>query len=109
MRCNIPVDRLGVTYHVTYVIKSFTSKGLKELFQTGKSRRIGANFHRRALLILDYLHAATSPEAMNIPGMDFHRLRGDRSGAYAVKLTGNWRITFEWDDGAINVDMEDYH
>ena len=38
---------------------------------------------------------------MNYPGSYFH---------YAVRLTANVRVTFGWDDeGASNVDIEDYH
>ena len=47
---------------------------------------------------------------MNYPGSYFHRLKGDRAGRYAVRLTANFRVTFGWeDDGAADVDMEDYH
>jgi proteic killer suppression protein len=32
------------------------------------------------------------------------------SFAYAVSVTGNWRITFEFDgQDAVNVNLEDYH
>ena len=35
---------------------------------------------------------------------------GDREGRYAVRLTASMRVTFGWDDeGAANVDIEDYH
>ncbi len=47
---------------------------------------------------------------MNYPGSYFHPLKGDREGRYAVRLTANVRVTFGWDDeGASNVDIEDYH
>ncbi|MGQ0663715.1 MAG: type II toxin-antitoxin system RelE/ParE family toxin [Pseudomonadota bacterium] len=40
----------------------------------------------------------------------FHERKGDRRGTYAMKVTGNWRITFRWQDGAaVLVDLEDYH
>ena len=45
---------------------------------------------------------------MNYPGSDFHPLHGGRAGRYAVGLTGNWRVTFGWDDDrAVDVDIED--
>ncbi len=31
---------------------------------------------------------------MNLPGLDLHELRGARKGAWAVKVSGNWRVTF---------------
>ena len=53
---------------------------------------------------------AARPADLNIPGFDFHELKGDRKGTFAVKVTGNWRITFRWDDaGPFAVDLEDYH
>lgn len=47
---------------------------------------------------------------MNYPGSYFHPLRGDMAGRYAVRLSANMRVTFGWDDdGATDVDIEDYH
>ena len=38
-------------------IKSFSNKGVEEVFLTGRSRRIGPEFHQRMSLILDALMA----------------------------------------------------
>ena len=47
---------------------------------------------------------------MNLPGLGFHRLKGNRVGTYAVSVRGNWRLTFGWDgEDAIDVILEDYH
>lgn len=47
---------------------------------------------------------------MDLPGYKLHALKGDRKGAYAVSVTGNWRITFEFTgQDALNVNLEDYH
>ena len=44
------------------------------------------------------------------PGWRLHRLRGDRSGAWSISVSGNWRITFELRNDEIwNLDLEDYH
>jgi plasmid maintenance system killer protein len=43
------------------------------------------------------------PEDMNPPG-----LRGTPQ-RWAVAVTGNWRITWSWNDGATDIDLEDYH
>jgi len=46
---------------------------------------------------------------MNVPGFRFHALRG-RPLRYSVRVSGNWRITFEWEEGhLVRVDLEDYH
>lgn len=47
---------------------------------------------------------------MNLPGLFFHALKGQEKGRYAVRVTGNYRLTFAWDgDDAVDVDLEDYH
>jgi len=39
-----------------------------------------------------------------------HALVGRDKGRYAVNASGNWRVTFAWtEDGAVDVDLEDYH
>ncbi len=91
------------------MIKSFTNKQLKALWETGRSK-IDARMHPRILRRLDALDAATAPEDMNLPGYKFHQLTGNRKGTYAVTVTGNWRITFRFDgEDAVDVDLEDYH
>jgi len=47
---------------------------------------------------------------MNLPGLYLHRLKGKRRDTWAVRVSGNWRITFEFDgEDAFDVDYEDYH
>lgn len=56
------------------------------------------------------LHAASQPADMDLPGYHFHELGGRRKGTYSVRVTGNWRITFEWEGtDATHIDYEDYH
>lgn len=65
---------------------------------------------RRLETILARLDTIQTPLDMNLPGWRFHALKGRAKGRYAVDASGNWRITFGWDDGdAINIDLEDYH
>ena len=91
------------------MIKSFRHKGLRELFETGKSRRVRPDLSARALRRLDALDAAALPSDLNIPGFGFHALKGGRE-RYALWVNGPWRITFDWQDGdAFKVDLEQYH
>jgi proteic killer suppression protein len=47
---------------------------------------------------------------MNLPGFDFHPLKGDREGEWSVSVNGNWRIVFGFQaDDAIDVDYLGYH
>jgi proteic killer suppression protein len=99
------VDSLQVA-----VIKSFKSKPLADLFQTGKSAKIDAKMHRRILVRLDRLDVAERPEDMNLPGFDFHALKGFNPTRYTVHVNGPWCITFEFDgNDAARVDFEQYH
>jgi proteic killer suppression protein len=92
------------------VIRSFRSKALADLFQTGRSGKIDARLHRRILVRLDRLEAAGRPEEMDLPGFDFHALRGFKPKRYTVHVNGPWCITFEFDgEDAARVDLEQYH
>ncbi|WP_082829922.1 type II toxin-antitoxin system RelE/ParE family toxin [Ectothiorhodospira sp. BSL-9] len=47
---------------------------------------------------------------MNLPGWSLHPLRGNLSEHWSVSVSGNWRLTFRFDNGdAILVDYQDYH
>ena len=47
---------------------------------------------------------------MNLPGLGLHELAGQRKETWAVRVSGNWRLTFIFDDvDAYDVDLEDYH
>jgi len=92
------------------VISRFRHKGLERLFATGNASGVSAQQVRRIRLILAQLHVAREPAMMNAPGLRFHALSGDRRGHYAVSVSGNWRIVFEFDgENATNVDLVDYH
>jgi proteic killer suppression protein len=91
-------------------IKGFRHKGLERFFATGAKSGIQAKHADRLRLILGRLNAATSAHDMSLPGLDLHELRGVRKGTWAVKVSGNWRITFTFaDKDAGHVDYEDYH
>jgi proteic killer suppression protein len=60
--------------------------------------------------MLDRLDASTKPDDMDLPGYKFHQLKGVRKNQFAVTVSGNWRITFEFaGENALNVNLEDYH
>jgi toxin HigB-1 len=47
---------------------------------------------------------------MNAPGYALHPLKGDLEGHWAVRVSGNWRLTFAFEgEDAILVDYQDYH
>lgn len=92
------------------MIRSFRHRGLERFFTRSDYRGIPAQFAPRLERLLDRLDASTRPEDMNLPGYKFHPLKGTRKGTYAVSVSGNWRLTFEFDgEDAVVVDLEDYH
>jgi proteic killer suppression protein len=92
------------------MIRRFKSKALAELFASGKSAGIDARLHKRILVRLDRLRIATTPEDMNLPGFNFHSLKGFKPTRYTVHVNGPWCITFEFDgEDADDVDLEQYH
>ena len=102
-----------VTIWVTLVavaIQGFRHKGLERFFVTGTRLGIQAKHAGRLRLILGRLNAATSARDMNLPGLDLHELRGPRKGTWAVRVSGNWRVSFTFaGKDADRVDYEDYH
>lgn len=91
------------------MIKSFRHAGLRELFETGSSAGVRPDLQRRALVRLKVLDEAALPSDVNVPGFNFHRLRG-RPVRYSVHVNGPWCLTFEWTDGdAVRVNLEQYH
>jgi proteic killer suppression protein len=92
------------------MIKSFRHKGLKKLFENGDKKGVPAQLATRMRRQLDFLNAAAGVQDMNLPGWNLHHLKGDRKGTWAVKVTGNWRVTFKFEGGdATEIDLEDYH
>jgi toxin HigB-1 len=92
------------------VIKSFRSKALADLWSKGRTAKIDVKLHKRVLIRLDRLDAATAPEQVNLPGFDFHILKGFVPTHYTVHVNGPWCITFEFVSGdACRVDFEQYH
>ena len=92
------------------MIRSFRHKGLERYFTRSDRSGIDRRQSERILRLLDRLDAAMKPEDMNLPGYRFHRLKGDRKRAFSVSVSGNWRMTFRFEDGdAVDVNLEDYH
>ena len=62
---------------------------------------------------LQVLEAATSlMDLGNLPSNRLEALKGDRKGQYSIRINSQWRICFEWNEGAkrpSNVEIVDYH
>ena len=92
------------------MIISFIHKGLEKFYSTGRTSGIQAKHAGRLRIILANLDQAESPDDMDLPGWRLHALKGDRAGLWAITVSGNWRIVFEFVSGhAYIVNYEDYH
>lgn len=92
------------------MILRFRHKGLERLFTAGNTSGVSGNLVAKLSRILAKLNTSSSPEDMNLPGYRLHPLKGDRQGQWAVWVSGNWRVVFEFEgEHATNVDLVDYH
>jgi proteic killer suppression protein len=92
------------------VIKDFRHKGLKKFYLTGTRAGIQSSHAFRLARQLARLNSAASPMDMNLPGWNLHPLKGDLAEKWAVRVNGNWRLIFKFDNGdAFGIDYDDYH
>ena len=82
--------------------------------QPARTRGLGGVWVRTPLEklrdILATLDQSRGPEGMNLPGFRLHELKGSLKGQWAVSVSGNWRVTFRFEDGAaVDVDYMDDH
>jgi toxin HigB-1 len=92
------------------MIVSFKSKALADLWQKSDTSKIDGRMHARILRRLSALNVTTGPEGMNVPGNNYHALRGFSPTRYTLNVNGPSCITYSFVDGdAFEVDFEQYH
>ena len=92
------------------MIESFRHRGLKALYDGRTARWVAPHHVVKLRDILAALDCSREPADMNLPGFRLHMLKGRLKGRYAVAVSGNWRVTFRFEDGsAVDVDYLDYH
>jgi proteic killer suppression protein len=93
------------------VIKTFSDRRTKEIYETGKAKRFPADVGERAARKLEYVDLATKLEDLRTPpGNRLHALDGDRKGQHSISINDQWRICFRFRDGdAYDVEVCDYH
>ena len=64
----------------------------------------------RIALALADLDDAGAPSDLDLPGYRLHPLKGALKGYWSISISGNWRLTFRFEDGdAYDVDLVDCH
>jgi toxin HigB-1 len=84
-----------------------------ETFANGGLVRAFQGFDRQGWKRLEILDAATSlADLAGLPSNRPEALKGDRAGQYSIRINQQWRICFEWPEGAAGptgVEIVDYH
>jgi proteic killer suppression protein len=82
-------------------------------FVAGKMVKAFSGFERAAQMKIDRMQAATSVNDLAaLPGNRFEALKGDRKGQCSIRINDQWRICFQWPQGArgpSDVEIVDYH
>jgi proteic killer suppression protein len=92
------------------VIRTFAHKGLERLFREGSLRGIQPRHGQRLVDILARIHSATDLEDLRAPDLRLHRLKGALHEHWSIRVSGNWRVTFRFNNGdAFDVNYQDYH
>jgi proteic killer suppression protein len=92
------------------MITGFRHKGLESFYRTGSLRGIQPVHADKLRRILAALDAASSPGELNLPAYRLNPLKGGLSGFWSIWVSGNWRLTFRFNDSDTELlDYVDYH
>lgn len=84
------------------MIKSFKEKSLEHFFITGKRYKlIPATIEKPLRRKLDILAAASEERDLFTPTSNYYkRLSGTLAGWSSMRVSIQWRLMFQWSDGA---------
>jgi toxin HigB-1 len=106
----IGLDACNYARYIVTMIRTFKHSGLRRYFETGDPKGLAAEMVIRIRIRMNVLNRARELRDIALPGFDFHPLKGNRKGEYAIGVTGNHRITFRFDSGdVLDLNLEDYH
>ncbi len=92
------------------MILSINHKGLRLYYEEGNGSKLSSEYLRKIARILTSLDAVTSEEDIMALGSGIHKLSGDLSDFWSIKVSANYRIIFKFDNGDVyEVDYLDYH
>jgi proteic killer suppression protein len=92
------------------MINSFANRTTAKLWARERLRGYSLELQRAAYRKLLMIDAAEEVEDLRIPpGNRLEKLSGTRQGYYSIRVNDQWRICFDWADGAYDVELVDYH
>jgi len=92
------------------MIRSYRHKGLRLFAETGSKAGIQPDHAARLRRLLTALDVAATPGDMDAPRNFLHPLRGELEEHWSVRVNGNWRLTFRFEQqDVVLLDYQDYH
>jgi proteic killer suppression protein len=93
------------------VIRTFRDKRTAKVFSKESASKLSYEAYRKSLRKLLLLDASEELEDLRVPpGNQLEKLPGDRKGQCSIRIDGQWRLCFRWEEGdAYEVEIVDYH
>lgn len=92
------------------MINSFFDHETRLIFEGYKSRKFPPELQRQMRKKLRYIDAANDlNDLKRPPGNRLEKLADDRDGQYSIRINKQWRICFEWDNGAYDVEINKHY
>lgn len=93
------------------MIKSFANSETEKVFNRQFSKKLPGDIQAIALRKLRMLNNAHAINDLRSPPANrLEKLSADREGQHSIRINGQWRVCFVWDDGdAYDVEIVDYH
>ncbi|MCF0059609.1 type II toxin-antitoxin system RelE/ParE family toxin [Dyadobacter sp. CY356] len=93
------------------MIETIAHKGLRLLWEKNNPSKLPAEQVEKIKRILSVLNTAKTLDPIKaIPGYRLHQLSGDLKGYWAIWVTGNYRIVFQFEeDNVFDINYIDYH
>jgi len=77
---------------------------------TGSVKGIQNDHSKKIRIVLTRLNQIDLMSDINVPSFNLHQLKGEFKDHWSIKVNGNWRITFKFEDKNVYiVDYQDYH
>lgn len=93
------------------MVGSFDSKQLEEFWREDRRRGIPTGIESALRRKLAMIAAASVLDELRVPPANhLEALRGDRKGQHSIRVNRQWRLVFQWRDGAAyDIGLVDYH
>lgn len=105
-----PIAYCYVTLYNILMIRSFKHKGLEQFFYQGSKKGMQPKHATKLRIQLAALDNAKDVADVAVPNWRLHALSGDLKGHFSISVDENWRLTFRFEKGDVEVlDYQDYH